>query len=123
MRDLKEELDPATGKKRLGRTEDGDLATVTGAECCLQNLEANCRFVLNEFFLNTAGGIPFFEKVFKKSQYHQLKLGFFRTAIKNTEEVSGIKTIKLEQAADRTHVLSFDAFHESGESLSNNLDV
>ena len=109
-----------------GQTGDLDLTghrlnITTGEEAIEQNLRIRLRFFLEEWFLDTRQGIPYFQEVLIANPNILLLQSIFRTTILETTGIStvGSLTVELDKST-RELSLSFTATMDTGATLTYN---
>lgn len=107
-----------------GQTGDLDLTghrlnITTGEEAIEQNLRIRLRFFLEEWFLDTRQGIPYFQEVLIKNPNLLLLQSIFRTAILETTGISTVTKLTVElDKTNRTLSLFFAATMDTGAVLT-----
>jgi hypothetical protein len=107
-----------------GQTGDLDLTghrlnLTTGEEAIEQNLRIRLRFFLEEWFLDTRLGIPYFREVLIKNPNMLLVQSIFRNAILTTTGISTVNTLTSElDKSTRSLSLYFTATMDTGATLT-----
>jgi len=108
----------------VGQTGDLDLTghrlnITTGEEAIEQNLRIRLRFFLEEWFLDTRQGIPYFREVLIKNPNLLLLQSIFRTAILDTTGISAVTQLTVElDKPTRSLSLFFAATMDTGAVLT-----
>lgn len=94
------------------------LNLATGEAAIEQQLRIRLRFFLEEFFLDTRQGIPFYRDILVKNPNLRLVRSLFKEAIETTPGIISLDELDLSIAtAQRTLTVSFIATMDTGAEL------
>ena len=99
--------------------DDSDsLVLVENSEAIAQQLSIRFKFSLDEWFLDTRIGVPFFQEILVKSPNFTRVRGIYRQLILTTPGIESIEEFSLTlDSPTRTLSLSFLARKTDGETL------
>ena len=116
MADIKLDYTGQTGDLDI---ESKNVTLVQGIEAIDQQLRIRLRFFLEEWFLDSRLGIPYFRNILVKNPNTDLIRSVFRDAIDGTPGVQTVQELEASiEPASRTLTLSFRAILDTGEELN-----
>lgn len=119
-RDLKITKDPLTGKRGIDIV-NGTLETVTGAEECAQRIETALNTILGEFAFDLLKGLPLFDQIFRRRQYQNLVLNYYRNGILAVNQVKAVQELEIERGKERDYNMKFSALYEDNTVITGNV--
>jgi hypothetical protein len=100
--------------------ENDTLVLVDGIDAIRQELDIALQFFLNEWFLDTRLGLPYYEKILGKKPRINVIKGVFRDAILQVNGVNSIFDLNIDfSAATRILSVEFRAGTVEGELTYN----
>lgn len=98
--------------------EDGDLVLLDGVESIAQHLRIRLQFFLEEWFLDTRIGIPYYQRLLGQKPQESVVRAIFRPAIESTPGVEALNDLQVDyDGASRALAVSFRALTDTGEQL------
>lgn len=102
---------------------NNDFVLVDGIEELVQNLKIRLWFFLQEWFLDTSEGVPFYEDIFVKNPDLNAVSSIIKDRIMSTDGITEIKNFELEyNSSQRTCEVVFEVDTIYGKSQPINME-
>lgn len=117
-RDFRTYKDPLTGKTRLSLSNN-DLETVDGIEEASQRVETALTTIKGEYAFDLEKGLPLFDQIFRRKQFTNLVLSYYRNALLAVNGITSINTLEIERInVDREYKITFSAVFQNNQTIT-----
>lgn len=102
----------------------GDLVIARGTDSIRSDLQARLKFFRGEWFLDTTVGVPYWQSVLVKNPDLRAVREALRSEILGTPGIASLESLVFDyQAGTRQLVVSFQASADSGELVTDTVEV
>lgn len=116
-KDLKIIIDPITGKRGLS-LKNGTLETVSGAEEAAQRIKVALNTILGEYAFDLLKGLPLFDQIFRRTQYENLILGYYRQGLLAVHGIKTVQELSIERGEQRNYNLNFSVLYQDNTVIT-----